>query len=72
MTTKESTNEAIKQKIKSYLSKGDIKEISKKHNVTVYNVNKVLNGVVFNPMILESLVEKAEYAKQVQQRALSL
>lgn len=68
METNTTEKKGIKDIIKPYLSKGDIKEIAKKHDCSIYNVNKVLNEVVNNPLILQSLVEKAEFAKSLQKR----
>jgi hypothetical protein len=68
METNKRNDQSVKDIIKPFLSKGDIQEIAKKHNCTIYNVNKVLNERVNNPLILESLIEKAEFAKSVKQR----
>lgn len=72
MKAKENTNTSIKQKIKQYLAPNAVKEISVKHKVSVKTVYRVLDGDVENPYILESLVERAEFAKQIKNRALSL
>jgi hypothetical protein len=68
METKIKVKTGIKEALKPFLTRGDIKEIAEKHKCSVYNVNKVLNEDVNNPYILDSLVAKAEFQKHLKQR----
>lgn len=66
------TQEIIKQKLKTHLPKGAIKRVAAKHNLSIYMVSKVVAGSSQNLGVLQSLLDEAEVSKKVKQRIMDL